>query len=154
MKLLEDYIIESTQSSQTFKNVYEMTRHMNLFLNKIDINPFVKILGKTKYESNIKSRHMNVGSGIFHDWDCKTWGYLSTSMGDYLEFANKPTKEQLDECSELLKKQLEEKGFIVIPVFKIADYNPYYQSKGTFGIKISINITKNDWNKTIKLKNK
>ena len=141
---------------QTFKNAYDMANKMNMHLEKnIDIQQFVDILGKTVYDKGVGTKYRNIraGSGSYEKWDCSTSSYLQKdSSGDYLEFKDKPSQEKLDKCAKLLKDQLAKKGYDVNPKFTVLSHNPYYQHNNTFGVGISIKITKKEVQSSSKTK--
>ena len=133
---------------QTFKNAKDMANKIDMYLEKnVDIQPFVDILGKTVYDkgAGTKYRCINAGSGHYGEWDCSTLSYLQKDgSGDYLEFKDKPSQEKLDKCSKLLKDKLAKEGYDVNPKFTVLDHNSYYQHADTFGVGISIKITKKE----------
>ena len=141
---------------QTFKNAYDMANKMNMHLEKnIDIQQFVDILGKTVYDKGVGTKYRNIraGSGSYGELDCSTSSYLQKDgSGDYLEFKDKPSQEKLDKCAKLLKEQLAKKGYDVNPKFTVLSHNSYYQHNNTFGVGISIKITKKEVQSSSKTK--
>lgn len=140
----------------TFKNAYDMANKMNTHLEKnIDIQQFVDILGKTVYDKGVGTKHRNIraGSGSYGEWDCSTSSYLQKDgSGDYLEFKDKPSQEKLDKCAKLLKDILAKEGYDVNPKFTVLSHNSYYQHNNTFGVGISIKITKKEVQSSSKTK--
>jgi len=143
---------------QTFKNAKDMANKIDMYLEKnVDIQPFVDILGKTVYDkgAGTKYRCINAGSGHYGEWDCSTLSYLQKDgSGDYLEFKDKPSQEKLDKCSKLLKDKLAKEGYDVNPKFIVLDHNSYYQHVETFGVGISIKITKKEVQSSSKKKSR
>lgn len=138
---------------QYFKNAEEMANKMNIFLQeKVGIQKFVNILGKTVNDKGdgTKYRCINAGSGHYSEWDNNTLSYLQADgSGDYLEFKEKPSREKLNKCAEILKNDLANAGYNVKPKFYILDHNSYYQTLGTYGVGISIKVTKEDWKNSV-----
>lgn len=160
-KAIEDALKDKKKTAkfvpkQTFKNAYDMANKLDMHLEKnIDIQQFVDILGKTVYDKGVgtKYRKINAGSGHYSDWDCSTSSYLQKDgSGDYLEFRDRPSQEKLDKCSKLLKEQLAKEGYDVNPKFTVLDHNSYYQHNNTFGVGISIKITKKEVQSSSKTK--
>ena len=101
----------------------------------------------TLYQVPVKSH------GINGEWDCSTSSYLQKDgSGDYLEFKDKPSQEKLDKCAKLLKELLAKEGYDVNPKFTVLSHNPYYQHNNTFGVGISIKITKKEVQSSSKTK--
>ncbi len=133
---------------QYFKNAKDMAYKMNIFLQeKVGIQKYVNILGETVNDKGegTKYRCINAGSGHYSEWDNDTLSYLQADgSGDYLEFKEKPSKEKLDKCAKILKADLAKGGYNVEPKFYVLGHNPYYQTLGTFGVGISIKVTKKE----------
>lgn len=137
MKDLVTYINESSKLSEWILK-FEYWVQKNL-----DIKPFLDILGDYD-ESFVDIDHVQMacGSGDYGETKNVLLWYMSAGWsGDYIPFKNKPSKAQLNKCTELLKKTLKKKGFGDVDLeFIIKEHNSYYQPPNTYGIGVNVYI--------------
>lgn len=146
-------ISEKPNKDSRFEDVRDLASNMNRFLQTIDIQQFVDILGKTSKDDLDKDKYRCIrsGSGEYGYWSASISAYLQQDGdGDYLQFTSKPSPANLQKCSERLEKILKKAGYYAVPEFYVLDFNPYYQARGTFGVGISIKLDEHSWEKSVR----